>query len=638
MKNKNVFENENVKLRLINLEYKYKKRFASSNVNEVKQAKKDFESDVRRIYKEETNNELPKNIEIYTSKEVLKQSKDHTVKQSAYDGTAIHIKDKKHHVDQLHIISEGSADEGDWLYNFFGLYLGIDDNQYQAMREFTRASKKKAGNAEVIKTYAMGHSLANNNQLMVKLIDGEFDEVYGINGAQVSIDHLLLADRNLYDAISKKFNIKKADEILKIPPEKLKKAIIKYYKDKGVTANITQRISKDDPLYGVSGKADFITFGHVNMTDTNPDIKGFRTVIDHIPDEDIRTLKRYFQQYSADYQKGGLNGFVKAAIGADTDTFKGLQQGGLSYFISHMDEVGHLETTLMKRLPKLKKFFKKINDYSGPVLDQLEATGYIDSTKKQTLKTDLEQINQHIEKMEGLLEDIANSQEFTKYNPDGNTLGYVLAKYLEIYRTYLDLQKSLDKLNEDTKDLIKLIGKDHFPTPMLNALARKGFSYQGEDMYYSKKGNDGKEIKVNLSSALRIYREGLKAVSEVEDEIDRYCRIIQHEFDHDFDQKKRDLKMEIHRMEANPTLAKLDVQVLIHSGFSHAFDQIEKVEVHDSYETAPLPQFDGIVRELRNIASEKKQFVEDVRSSIEKLLDHDKMISAMFNYQPQEAG
>ncbi|MDA7025264.1 hypothetical protein PJ311_01415 [Bacillus sp. CLL-7-23] len=634
MTSKNIFANETVKIRLIKLDYKYKNRFNETNKNKLEKAKQDFEADMRRIYKEETNKELPKDMKIYTSKELLK-NKDASIKNSGYDGTAIYIKDKKHDTDQLQIISQGSQEDRDWEYNFFGLFIGVDDSEYKAGRDFTIEAKKRAGNTKDMKTYAMGHSLANNNQIMQKLINREFEDVYGINGAQISVDHLWKADKKLKKYLIRKFNIRNIDSI---PPEKLKKSIIKYYKDKGVTANITQRISKDDPLYGVSGKADFITFGHVNMTDTNPDTKGLRTVIDHIPDEDIRSLKRYFQQYSADYQKGGLNGFVKAAIGADTDTFKGLQQGGLSYFISHMDEVGHLETTLMKRLPKLKKFFKKINDYSGPVLDQLEANGYIDSTKKQTLKTDFDQINQHIEKMEGLLEDIANSQEFTKYNPDGNTLGYVLAKYLEIYRTYLELQKSLDKLNKHSKDLIKLIGEGHNLTPMLNALARKGFSYQGEDMYYSKKGQDGKEIEVNLSSALRIYREGLKAVSEVENQIDNYCRIIQHEFDHDFDQKKRDLKTEIHRMEATPILAKLNLQVLLQSGFSHIGDNIEKVEVHDSFETAPLPQFDGIVKELKNIASEKKEFVEDVRSSIEKLLDHDKMISAMFNYQPQEAG
>ena len=39
MATKNIFENENVKLRIINLEYSYKNRFASNNPNEVKKAK-----------------------------------------------------------------------------------------------------------------------------------------------------------------------------------------------------------------------------------------------------------------------------------------------------------------------------------------------------------------------------------------------------------------------------------------------------------------------------------------------------------------------------------------------------------------------------------------------------------------------
>lgn len=190
---KNIFENENVKLRFINLEYSYKNRFASNNPNEVKKAKEDFEADVRRIYKEETNHELKVDIDIYTSNEVLQQTKEKAVKESGYNGTAIHIKDKKQHINQLHIISEGSADNEDWQYNFFGLFLGIDDNQFRATREFVRDSKKKAGNSKDLKTYGMGHSLANNNQVIVQLIDGEFDEVYGVNGAQVSVDHLLLA-------------------------------------------------------------------------------------------------------------------------------------------------------------------------------------------------------------------------------------------------------------------------------------------------------------------------------------------------------------------------------------------------------------------------------------------------------------
>lgn len=148
MDNKNVFVNENVKLRLINLEYAYKEKFASNNPEKVKKAKEEFEAEIRRIYKEETNSELPKEIEIYTSHELIQENKniDKQIKDSGYDGTAIYIKEKKNDIEQLHVISEGSADNADWSYNFFGLFLGIDDNQYRATREFVKNSKKKAGN------------------------------------------------------------------------------------------------------------------------------------------------------------------------------------------------------------------------------------------------------------------------------------------------------------------------------------------------------------------------------------------------------------------------------------------------------------------------------------------------------------
>ncbi len=94
MANENIFLNENVKLRIINLEYKYKQRFSSTNISELKKAKADFEADVRRIYKEETHLDLSQDIEIYTSKELLQQNKDNSIKHSGYDGTAIYIRIK----------------------------------------------------------------------------------------------------------------------------------------------------------------------------------------------------------------------------------------------------------------------------------------------------------------------------------------------------------------------------------------------------------------------------------------------------------------------------------------------------------------------------------------------------------------
>lgn len=68
--------------------------------------------------KEETHLDLSQDIEIYTSKELLQQNKGNSIKHSGYDGTVIYIKDKEQHIGQLQIISEGSADNADWSYNF----------------------------------------------------------------------------------------------------------------------------------------------------------------------------------------------------------------------------------------------------------------------------------------------------------------------------------------------------------------------------------------------------------------------------------------------------------------------------------------------------------------------------------------
>ncbi|WP_458117731.1 DUF6792 domain-containing protein [Bacillus sp. PK6-026] len=638
MRNKNLFENENVKLRLINLEYSYKERFASENANEVKKAKEDFVADVRRIYKEETNKELPKDIKIYTSKEIL-QNKDSSVKSSGYDGTAVYIQDKTHDTNQLQIISQGSADNEDWVYNFSGLFLGMDDSQYKATKEFTIETKKKTQDVKSLNTYAMGHSLANNNQVLVQLIDGEFDEVYGVNGAQISVDHILKADYKLTNYLKRKFSTIKISEI---PKNDLKKAIIKYYNDKGVTANITQRISSDDPLYGVSGKADFITFGDVKMTNTHPDIKGFRSVIDHIPDEDVSKLKGYFQKYAADYRKGGIQGFAVEAIGVDMDFLNGImnEEGTaqqIAYCLKHPARLLNMVGALDKKLPEFKAFFAKVKAYSGPVLNQLEANGYIDEAKKKTIQKDIAEVERLTGRLDVLYEKIKFLVDWKTviFTLNNRQLSQSLMKNLiEFYSTYKALEEALGKLDQDTKDLLNLIGEGHSITPLLNALSKKkGISYKGGDIYFSKKGKDGKEIKVNLSSAIRIYQAGMAAISKIEAEIERYQRVFHHEIHDHFAIKKSELTKAIHDMEANPSRYQFDIQFKLASGFAGSNGKLNKIVVHDSYHTAPLPQCDGVVSELKKQTSSKKKFVKSIRASIEKLFDEDEQISALFDFK-----
>lgn len=445
----------------------------------------------------------------------------------------------------------------------------------------------------------MGHSLANNNQVLVQLVNGEFDEVYGVNGAQISVDHLLLIDKKMARELRKKYQV---NDLSTISKDKLKKAIIKYYNDKGVTANITQRISSDDPLYGVSGKADFITFGDVKMTNTHPDIKGFRSVIDHIPDEDVSKLKGYFQKYAADYRKGGIQGFAMEAIGVDMDFLNGImnEEGTaqqIAYCLKHPIRLSNMVGTIDKKLPEFKEFFAKVKAYSGQVLNQLEANGYIDEAKKKTIQKDIAEVERLTGRLDVLYEKIKFLVDWKTVIltlSNGQLSQSLMKNLIEVYLTYKALEEALGKLDQDTKDLLNLIGDGHSITPLLNALSKKkGISYKGGDIYFSKKGKGGKEIKVNLSSAVRIYQAGMAAISKIEDEIDRYQRVFHHEIHDHFATKKTELTKAIHDMEANPSRYQFDLQFKIASGIVGSSGKLNKIVVHDSYHTAPIPQCDG---------------------------------------------
>ncbi|WP_406589297.1 DUF6792 domain-containing protein [Bacillus atrophaeus] len=629
MMNKNLFENENVKLRLIQLDYNYKNKFDTTNIKKLAKAKSDFEKDVRKIYKEETNKELPVDIEIYTSKELLK-NKDSVIKNSGYDGTAIYINDDRNERNQLHVISQGSADNGDWTYNFFGLFLGIDDSQYKATKEFTIEAKKKTQCTGNVKTFAMGHSLANNNQVLVQLIDGEFDEVYGINGAQISVDHVLKADYKLTNYLKRKFNVIKINEISK---NDLNKAITKYYKDKGVTANITQRISKDDPLYGVSGKADFITFGDVKMTDTNADVKGIRNIMDGIPDEDVRSIQKYLQKYEADYKSGGLNGFVKAATGIDIELVENIikadgvkAKSGVVF--NHYDEIWDMVNHIRKDMPAFLTFFHTVLNNSGSVVDQLAENGYIDETQKKKINKQFSQINDSVSDIESQFQTLLAMMATN--NMPGTM--YILTK---MWGSVQDIRASLDTLNAETKEALKMIIEGHSIIPMLNALSKvKGISYKGTDIYFTGKSGKGQKIEVNISSAVRMYQAGMRIIEEIEEAITRYQRTFTYEIEESFAEKKLALRTAIHHMEENPSHYAFDLQFRLAAGYGHPFDKLEKISVHESFHTAALPSNDAIIAELKKQTTEKRHFIKDIRTSIEKLFEKDEIISQLFDFQP----
>ncbi|MEY8739022.1 DUF6792 domain-containing protein [Bacillales bacterium AN1005] len=631
MNNTDLFSDEKVKLRLIQLEYDYKDDFNVSTEQELEEVKKKFEVDVRRIFLEETQQELPKNIEIYSSNELIKQNKDldTNITSSGYDGTAIYIEDKSNEINQLHIISQGSQEKEDWIYNGFGLFLGIDDSQYEAAKHFTIEAKEKTNDVKNLKTYAMGHSLANNNQIMLQLIDGEFDGVYGVNGAQVSIDHLLNTDEVLYRNMSLTFN--KYDSLDSVPAEELKAEIIKYYENKGVTAQITQRISWDDPLYGVSGKGDFITFGEIQMTDTNLQVEGIRNIIDSIQDEDVRNVKHYLQKYTDAYQQGGLYGFVKASTGIDIDLIESVMNADgflakAGVIINNKDDLIAMVGKVSNNLPAFLNVFHQIMDGSDMFIDGLAKNGYLDKDSQAKVKTELQQVDQHVSNIEEQFNQLMQHLEDKEYKKAYDTI-------VDIWSEYQAIRDSLVVLQEELEGPLEAIAEGHSILPLLNALsALEGISYSNGDICYTVQSSSGEEIKWNISSAVRIYQQGMKIVEDIEESIRTYERIYKNEIEDDFQIKKQRLIYEIHHIEANPSDYLWDFQFLL-PNLGNLGSKIEKIDVQESFYTAPLPENSSILMELRKQATEKRHFIEEIRDSIESLFEKEVLISQLFDFK-----
>ncbi|MYL58034.1 hypothetical protein GLW20_10980, partial [Virgibacillus halodenitrificans] len=257
-----ILSTDEIRLRLINLEYK--------DLN-----KKDFEKEIKQIYLEEYGEILPANIEIIHSRD----SKNSEVTSSDYNGTAVYFHSKEKDINELYIISQGTQDGADWEYNLKAMFAGKDFTQAKSANKFTEEVIKEIDNNGELTVTGLSHSLAHNNNTTAHLIYDTFDEIYSVNGAQTNYYQLFNADRDFRREIMNNFNLSRTnpDAIYNLDPKQLETFAKEYYKDKAT--NVHQLISKDDPLYAVSGARGFFTIGDVKYVDTNPDLPGLRNLM-----------------------------------------------------------------------------------------------------------------------------------------------------------------------------------------------------------------------------------------------------------------------------------------------------------------------------------------------------------------------
>jgi hypothetical protein len=352
----------NVWLRLLNSEYD---NLSSS----------DFEQKFRTIYLEEQLFEGE--VKIYHSS----SSQETQSVGSSYDGTALLISEGEE--EAVYILNQGTAYLKDWTYNIKGPFVGKTVEQAEATRVFTDDAKKHFGVADDTKIYGLGHSLGNHNSVVTGVVDDTFDEIYGVNGLQLAPLEVYNYDIDFYNEVNKHFGLRNNDGVYDIPPSELAEFTKEYYKEAPV--KIHQYISEDDPLYAVTEKAGFVTFGDVTMVDTKLETDGIKALVDDIPADVIASFRDLAIDYSDADNNGGVNEVIYQLLGVQIEYLEGIEGKAdlLRWYAMHNDEVDETMRALKDNLPLLADKIRLISQNADTIFGRLYEAGYIDEEQKK---------------------------------------------------------------------------------------------------------------------------------------------------------------------------------------------------------------------------------------------------------------
>lgn len=610
-------------------------------------SKEELAREVQRIYIEETGNTLKGEISVLRSSEL----EDNT---SSYDGTAIHIYSKEQDVNEMYVVSQGTTDADDWLYNIRAMHAGLDTNQADSTDRFVEEARKvfkeKASIEEISSTIGLSHSLAHNNNTVSQLLNGNFDEIYSVNGAQSTYFQLYQRDFGFREAVKEGFNISSTDykAIYSLPQNELKTFAEAYYKEKGTV--IHQVISSDDPLNALANIRGFFTLGDVTMIDTNPDKPGLKAIIDKIPDSEVKSLQDFALVYAEGFQNGGNNQGIEDLTGVNMDVVDKIMNDGVgaavgTYFSKDLDD---MISDVNKKVPPLLEKVTNITSNADVIFGELKNAGYITNAQKQVAVEELANIEKSLkiieEKINSIDENRKMSEEMmkgTKYSPYAgqaamasgfNVMAGDVDAAIAIYHEVQNMQASAKRLHEELGSVMEEIIASHGIIEMLNALgASKNQGYLGNDLVLMTGGNQ--EIKVNISAAVRMYQEGQQELQKKKTYITKIAERFQEHIIDDYENQKQKVLSDIRNIETNPCgqLPLLRKHVFL-PYFSPV--QIDKVEVTEQFNGLSGMDISHLMEGLTKSLTDNEDFLESTKSNIEQLFSKDRDLSILFNYVP----
>lgn len=580
-----------------------------------------LEEKFKYIYLEETGEIFNGDLKMFHSSE----SKSVNPEKTGYDGTALLISDGGE--EELFIINQGTQSDTpvDWVYNIKGAFLGQTVDQAEAAREFTREAKIHFDVDEDVSVNALGHSLGNQNGTVTGVSDGTFDEIYGINGLQISPYSQFRYDRAFANEVREEFKVVDSQEIYEIPKEDLVKFTKDYFENTGV--KIKQVISTDDPLYGITEKGGLVALGEIEYLDTNPELSGIKTIIDDIPDDVLKEFIDLGVVYASADQKGGIAEVLRQTLGVNYDYIKdinSLQSLG-QWYLLNQSEVDETLKAIDSNLPPLIDKLNLITDNSEVIFGRLFEEGYITEEQKKIMIDEISKLAQELEYVQNSLTYNVNTDEkggfLNKLTADG-VLGMVI---YNLYNAYNDAMKNIK--DSGIMDSLASIVDSHSINELLNARTIGNKTYVGKDVIYTSEGvNGGKPIKVNMSAALRFYNEGIVSLENKLQYINNLEKTVYEELTHIFNSRRSKIISGINSIESSPRsyAAMLEEH-------KYMLMKIKEVRIIETIPRLNISHLDEDIERMKKSVATGRDFVERYRSAILQLFREEENLSKMFD-------
>lgn len=582
---------------------------------------------IKQMYIEEYGEQIPSDIEIFGSDQSLKLADD----KSGYDGTALHFYSKENNINEVYIISQGTQDMVDWEYNLKAMFAGLDYTQAEMTNDFVIDAAEKFNidpKDESIPVIGLSHSLAHNNNTTAHLVFDTFDQVYSVNGAQTNYYEVYNADAKFARDVRKHFSIPINDymAIYDINPKELEKFALNYYADKA--ENIHQLISKDDPLYAVSGLRGFFTLGEVEMYDTNPDFPGLREIMDDIPDHVVKDFQDLAIQYTISAKKGGPEAAIQDILGVDMSIINKIDGLGSAakVYATHQSELDTMIRNLNDNLPGIMKQVKQVTGNSEVIFSRFVDAGYITKSQKKEIVTAMTNIEKELE---GIQETVSNLVSVRNSGNFWAQIGGDVGAFLRIKGHFDALMESAEVLGEDKyKEILEAIGASHGIAEMLKGISGGKKSYLGTDMILTGSGG-GKDIKVNISASLRMYQEGKSVLEDKLSEITLLKNAIESELFDCFKDEKTKVVNKINDLEQNPGMHRSLLRK--HVYFSRLDKTVRKINVYEMFYPLENAGMETELTSLNESVERGLNYLEKYRKAIEAFFDKEDHIATLFD-------